>query len=141
MTTPILQGYKWAASFDNATALKNVEVDVPVFQNKPFYVHGQGSWDEGIARVRADKLISVAGFQSFIWIADIMSDEQYNYIQATYTPGGIGLSAKMTVRTLNRAGVFANYNAVLRLRKKSELERIWGAFRNVPLAFLVEAAL
>lgn len=141
MTTPIFQGYKWAAGFDATSLLKSVEVDVPTFQNKPFYVHALGSWDEGVTRIRADKLVGINGFTLFTWTADIMSDEQYNYIQANYTAGGNGLSGKMTVRTINGIGDFANYNAVMRLRKKSDLERIWNAYRNVPLSFVVEEAL
>lgn len=139
--SPIATGYKWAAGFSNTSGLKAIERDVPTFMGKPFYVHGQGSWDEGITHMRADKLISTTGFQRFTLIADVMSDVQYNYIQATYSPGGTGLSAKMTVRTLNRSGSFANYSAVLHLPKKSDLQRVWNAFRAVPLLFIVEAAL
>lgn len=141
MTTPIFQGYQWAAGFNNAAGLKAVEMDVPVFRNMPFYVHAIGSWDEGVARARADKLVTIGGFQRFAWGVDLFGDAQYNYIQSTYTAGGTGLSAKMTVRTLNRAGAFANYSAVLILPKKTELERIWNAYRSVVLQFVVEAAL
>ena len=137
----LLQGYQWSAGFNNAAGLKDVEVDVPAFLGKPFYIHGAGSWDEGIVRPRADKLVTITGFQRFAWTADVMSDEQYNYIQATYTPGGTGLRAKMTVRSRNRSGSFANYSAVLVLPKKSDLSRIWNAYRDVTLGFIVEAAL
>lgn len=139
--SPISTGHKWAAGYGNTSGLKDIERDVPTFLGKPFYVHGQGSWDEGITHMRADKLIATTGFQRFTLIADLMSDVQYNYIQSTYTPGGTGLSAKMTVRTLNRSGNFANYNAVLQLPKKSDLQRIWNAYRSVALLFIVEDAL
>lgn len=140
MTMAILQGYQWATGFNNASALKSVEVDVPTFQNKPFYVHAMGGWDGGLLRPRGDKTIGVYGFQRITWIADLMSDAQYNYIQAK-TPGGNGFSVKMTIRTLNQASVFANYSAVLQLPKKAELDRIWNAYRNVALVFTIEAAL
>lgn len=139
MSTPILQGYQWATGFNNANALKPVEVDVPTFQNKPFYVHALGSWDNGILRTRGDMTVGSYGLQRFTWVADLMSDDQYNYIQAK-SPGGTGFSVKMTVRTRRGSG-FSNYSAVLQLPKTSELTRIWNAYRDVPLLFIVEAAL
>lgn len=140
MSAPILQGYQWASGFNNASGLVAVEVDVPSFMNNPFYVHALGAWDEGVVRTRGDMTLGAYGFQRPTWIADIMSDVQYNYIQAK-TPGGNGLSVKMTIRTLNQASVFANFSAVLHLPKKSDLERRWDAYKNVPLVFVIEAAL
>lgn len=140
MSIPILQGYQWASGFNNASGLVSVENDVPAFQNNPFYVHALGAWDEGIVHTRGDMTVGVYGFQRVTWIADIMSDVQYNFIQAK-TPGGNGLSVKMTIRTLSQASAFANYSAILQIPKKNDLERIWGAYRNVALLFIIEAAL
>lgn len=140
MSAPILQGYQWASGFNNAAGLASVETDVPTYMNNPFYVHALGAWDEGIVRTRGDMTLGVYGFQRVTWIADVMSDAQYNYIQAK-SPGGNGLSVKMTIRTLDRASAFANYSAILHLPKKSGLERRWDAYRDVPLVFIIEAAL
>lgn len=140
MTTSLLTGYQWASGFNNAGALLAVENDVPTFRNKPFYIHALGSWDEGILRARADKTVIATGFNRITWIADLMSDTQYNYIQAK-SPGGNGYSVKMTIRTLTRASAFANYSAVLQIPKKTDLDRIWNAYRNVALVFIIEAAL
>lgn len=140
MSAAILQGYQWASGFNNVAGLTSVENDVPSFQDNPFYVHSLGSWDEGIIRGRGDMTEGAFGFQHTTWIADMMSDVQYNYIQAK-SPGGNGFSVKMTIRTLDQASTFANYSAVLHIPKKSNLDRIWNAYRNVPLLFTIEAAL
>lgn len=140
MSGVILSGYKWASGFNNAAGLVAVELDVPTFQNNPFYVHALGGWDEGILRTRGDMTVGSYGFQRPVWVADLMSDTQYNYIQAK-SPGGNGFSVKMTIRTLNQASAFANYSAVLHIPKKSELERRWDAYRRVSLLFTIEAAL
>lgn len=140
MTTSLVQSYQWASGFNNAAGLVAVALDVPTFNNMPFYVHSLGSWDDGILRNRADKTLGRYGYQRLTWIADVMSDTQYNYIQAK-SPGGNGFSVKMTIRTLTQASAFANYSAVLHLPKKSELNRIWDAYRSVPLLFIIEAAL
>lgn len=135
--------HKWVSGFNNAGSLVSVENDVPSFQGMPFFVRSNGpgtGWDGGILRDRGDMTVGRYGFERFTWIADGMSDTQYNYIQAK-SPGGTGYSIKMTVRTLNRAGSFANFNAVLRIPKKNELDAILNAFTGVPLLFIVEAAL
>lgn|SRR5574341_428623 len=137
------QGYQWATGFNNAAGLANVETDIVEYRNQPLIVSGRGTFDEGIIRSRSDKTAYATGFNSFTWFISVLGEDQYDDIQSSYTPGGTGYSAKMTVRTRNRSGDFANYNAVLRLPKKSELERIRGqaGFRNVELRFLIDSAL
>lgn len=134
----ILQGYQWAAGFNNAGALKAVEVDIPLFQGKPCYVHGLGQFNEGVSRPRADKTDGWYGFKTFVWVADVMSDTQLNYIRTTYAAGGP--SAKMTARTL-RNGSFANFSAVLHLPAVESLTRKWNVYTDVPLSFTIEAIL
>lgn len=143
--------HKWAAGFDNEANLKSVELDVPAFQGMPLYVRSNGpgtQQPEAILRPRADSTSAETGFQVFIWMADAMSESQYNYIRATYTPGGTGYTAKMTVRTLlgdsgtpNYTPVFANFNAVLQLPTRSGMSPILNAFTAVPLRFVVKEAL
>lgn len=140
MSGIVLSGYQWASGFNNAGALTAVETDVPTFQNNPFYIHALGSWDDGILRTRGDMTIGRYGFQRVTWVAGLMSDAQYNYIQAK-SPGGNGFSVKMTIRTLSQATAFANYSAVLHLPKKADLDRVWNAYRNVQLLFTIEEAL
>lgn len=141
MTTALLQGYQWATGFNNVPGLKAVEMDVPTFRGKPFYVHALGAWDPGVVRMRGDGTEGTYGFKRPTWLADVMGLAQYNYIQATYTPGGIGMSAKLTIRTRNGQDVFANFNAILYLPKKSELQRRWDAYRDAPLVFSIREAL
>lgn len=150
MTSIIYQGYQWAVGFDNEAGLTPIEDDVPRFRSNPFYVHSLGTWSDGILRYGADGSIDPTGFQTFDLGADILGDNQLNYIQATKTPGGTGLSAEMTVRTLfgnsgvpDYTAVFANFNAVLWLPQKADLgqNRIWRAYRNAVLHFVVREAL
>lgn len=136
----ILLGYQWAAAFDNAAELAAVETNVPTYRSRPLLVR-DAPFDDGLIRGRADKLSETTGFQTFDWIFDLMSVAQYRYIQDTYTVGGTSYSGKLTVRTRDRDGAFANYNAVLRLPKGSELTRFRDCYRDVRLHFIIEEAL
>lgn len=135
--------YKWVASFNNAGNLVAVQSVVPMYQNKPMIIQGRGNWNLGNVFERADKMTTVTGFGSFFWLIKVMSVNQYDYIQDTYTVGGNSLSAKMTVRTRSKGDdtTFANYSAVLRLPKIGDLERRQDAYLNVRLTFIEEAAL
>ena len=136
--------HKWAAGFNNAAGLALVSSDVPSFQGVVFRVRSK-PLDEGIVRTRGDKTAGVYGFQTVIWYVDAMSDQQYLYIRSTYTPGGTGLSAKMTIRTLtgypSGVATYANFSAVLHLPKRAELDDILNAFTGIQLRFVIEAAL
>lgn len=147
------QDHKWAPGWDNAGSLVAVEDALPFFQSRPCYVRSNGpgtQQPQGILRQRADGLIVETGKKVFIWIADVMSDVQLEFIRKTYTAGGIGYSAKMTVKTLvgdsgspNYTPAFANFNATLQIPSRADLQggAILNAFTGVPLRFIVEEAL
>lgn len=136
----ISQGYQWIDGFNNAAGLTAIEDDVPVYQHFPLIVR-DAPFNDGLLRPRADKLRETTGFQTFDWLIDILGEAQYRYIQDTYTVGGTSYSGKMTVRTRDRDGAFANYSAVLHLPMIPELRRQRDAFRDVVLHFVVEEAL
>lgn len=139
-----VSAHQWIGGFNNAATLKTVSDDVPTFQGQLFIVRSK-KIDPGILRVRADGAIAVTGFNTLTWLADGMSDEQYLYIQSTYTPGGTGYSANMTIRTLtgypSGVATFANYNAILQLPKRSDQQDILNAYTGVALTFRIVAAL
>lgn len=136
-------GHKIAAGWNQAGSLAYIEDAVVWYQGKPLIIRSRGGWDEGIERDRADKLSTITGFQIFEWAAPVMGANQYDNLQDTYTVGGTSLRGKVTVRTrsINDDDTFANYNAVLVLPKRKDLERKFDAYLNVKLRFIVEAAL
>ena len=135
------QGYQWATGLNNAGGLANIEDDVPRYQGEPFIIQGRGALSSGIIRQRADSSLYTTGLVTFVWIAPIMSEAQYDYIQDTYTVGGNSLYGLMTVRTLNDATTFANYNATMQIPDRSELTRKRNAFQDVTITFTNVEAL
>ena len=142
---------QWAAGFDNEAGLVDVSADVPAYQSVLFTVRSVGPGaqkPEGIFRPRADKMTAETGDKVMIWVADGMIGYQYDYIRVTYTPGGTGYSAKMTIRTLTGyatttpfAAIYANFNATLQLPPRSTLSAILNGYTAVPLRFIIKAAL
>jgi hypothetical protein len=139
-----VSAHQWVAGWNNAGTLANIESVVPTFQGIPFAVRSK-RMDPGILYTRGDGSVASRGFPIIIWIASGMSDQQYSFIQSTYTPGGIGFYARMTIRTLtgypSGTATYANFNATLHLPKRSELQDIINAFQDVELVFTVDAAL
>jgi hypothetical protein len=137
------QQYSLAAGYDAAGSLVNVETGFPTYQGHPLIVQGRGTWDEGVERDRADKLSTLTGFQTFKWLIPVMGVSQYEYAQLTYTTGGNSLRGKVTVKTRSLADddTYANYNAVMHLPKRADLERKQNAFVKVEILFVVESAL
>lgn len=135
-------GLKWATGFNNAAGLVSVEDTAPTYMGSGLILMARPV-DDGIKRARPDKLNYTTGFQTIVWVAAAMSDDQYNYIQDTFTVGGISYSGKMTIRTQIQANTatYANYSVVLDLPKPNELERVPGGFLNVEIRYIVEAAL
>lgn len=142
MATILQPDLKWVASFNNAGNLVAVQSVVPTYQGKPMIIQSRGSW-ESVVRSKANKHSYETGFDIFVWTVPVMGVNQYDYIQDTYTVGGISLSGEMTVRTRSKQDddTYANYSAVLRLPKQSTLRRKQDSYQNVPLRFIVEAAL
>lgn len=137
------QQYALAVGFNSAGSLVNVETGVPTYQGHPMIVQGRGTWDEGIERERADKLSTLTGFQIFKWVVPVMGVNQYEYMQTTYTTGGNSLRGKVTVKTrsVSDDDTYANYNAVMHLPKRTDLDRKQNAFVKVEITFVVEGAL
>jgi hypothetical protein len=137
------QRYALAAGYSSAGSLVNVETSFPTYQEHPLIVQGRGTWDDGIERERADKLSTLTGFQIFKWKLPVMSMAQYDYAQDTYTTGSNGLRGKVTVTTRSIADddTWANYNAVMHLPKRTDLERKQDAFLDVEIIFVVHEAL
>lgn len=127
--------YKIAAGFNNAGGLQFIQAITPT-NDKPFVPpRAYSTWSDGILRVRADFSRYVTGKISFTWPFDKLTVAQYQYLVTTYCTDDNGYSGPVTVRTRNRGGGFANYNAVLVVPALPELDRKYLNYRNVVITF------
>lgn len=134
------QNYSIASGFNNAAGLANVETAFPTFQGKPMIVQGR-TFNPGEKRRRADKLTYRTGFQIALWRIPVMSIAQYNYWIANFTTGGNSFSGKNTIKTKKVDDTYGDYSVVSDIPSPDELKSRGGAYRDVLITHVVEAAL
>lgn len=93
-------------------------------------------FDDGEVVDRLDSLLDAEGFQTETWQFGILFQFQYTYLSLTYCGGG--LSGKVTILTnLGTTSTFYRKNAIMRLKKRSELSGFpW--FKNAPVTFIIK---
>jgi hypothetical protein len=89
------------------------------------------AYNPGSVKLRVDGQVYNTGFASVDWKFDTLFRDQWRYLQQNYTFGGNSYSGTVTAVTLNPAGTYAPYNAVLILPNLPQLERNFVAYRNV----------
>lgn len=135
------RNYQISASNNNVAGLASLEGAAVSGDNPIPPFRGFGGYDNGSAKVRENGTLYLAGYPSCVWYFDYLSFLQYGYISTTYCGGSI--SGLVTIKTtLAGSTIFANYNAVLTIKKRSELSwRVGGVFDNVQLVFTRLVAL
>lgn len=135
MPTVLTIDYKIAAGWNNVGGLTRVSSIVPTddiaFEDPKAY----GGAAAGVAKIRGDGTIYYAGFQSVVWQFGAWTYLQYAYLQSTYC-GGLGnLSGKVTIRTRDIGGSYANLNAILTLNAPAQLDYDSLYFLNPSITF------
>ena len=133
------QDYQWVVGFDNSGTLVNIEDDIPTFQGLVAIAKGKGEYRPGLKRRKADRGIAILGLATTRWTMTI-SFSQWAYIQSTYTAGGIGYSAEMTIRTPGSTGGFENLNATFDLPFHPDSGPIADALASVVLEWVIDGA-
>lgn len=132
---------QWATGFDNVAGLQEVRQDLPVFPGSAYGADPATPNDNpGNIQVRADKLSSVNGYRIITWRFDLLTREQWAYIQTTYTVGGSSYSGLMTIRTLDEDNSYTDLNATMYLPPKSQMDRDGDFYLGVEVSFNVEGA-
>lgn len=134
------QDYKIASGWNNAAGLANIETQFPKFQNEPLIVRGRG-FNPGLKRIGANFQVYTTGKRVIRWRFRVMSIAQFNYFVTTYTTGGNSYSGKNTIRTKDETDTYANYSVTSQLPSPDELEFKAGAYLDVVITHVVEAAL
>ena len=107
--------FSLAAGHNNAAGLVNVENILPSSDRYFWPPKTPGGFNPGELIGRADDIIVTVGYASFVWVFDVLTLAQYNYLITTYSTGGNTYSGKVTVRTVNAANSYANYNATMKI--------------------------
>jgi len=133
--------YQLAAGHDNSGNLANVETTLPAYNDRQtFFPRGRGEFNDGILKILADGTTARVGFKSFNWPVDILTYEQWDYLQSNYCTGS-GISGPVTVRTRLVDGTYANYNATMILPDPPDTDRRFVAMRNVSIRFIHAEAI
>jgi hypothetical protein len=132
---------QWATGWDNSGNLQEVRQDLPVFSGSIYGADPATPNDSpGNIQIRADGLSSVNGYRIINWVFDLLTREQWTYIQTTYTVGGSSYSGKMTIRTLDEDNTYTNLNAYMYLPPKAQLERDNDFYLGVTISFRIVGA-
>lgn len=142
MTFIYTPNYQIAAGNDNAAGLFSLEGTIPA-GDEPFRaINAYGTGNPGEARTRGDGSLFFSGFPSFQWVINVVSRGQDYYLRNDILGDPEAWSGPVTVRTdLWQPETFANYNAILRIVKLSDLNRRWHYFTDYVLAFVRVVAI
>lgn len=135
------QEYQIAAGYNNAAGLFSLEG--VIVDGEPFRpINAYGSGDAGEVAVRGDGTTFFRGFASFSWRISVVSWAQDHYIRETILGDAETWAGPVTVRTdLWEPDSFANYNAILRIAKLSDLTKRQQWFTDYELVFTRVVAL
>ena len=123
---------QWAAGNDNAAGLVAVNATQPSGERKFPAPKVYTVTDDGLEEIRGNGLIHLNGFGAQVWLFGALTFGHYDYLVTTFCP--TSRSGLVTVRTYySNTDTPANYNAVMLLPKRAELNALLGGFSNVPV--------
>ncbi len=132
--------YQIATGYNAAGSLTNVEALTGTDGNLFLVVSGWASFDPGSPRTGSDRLLDFLGFPTTRWLSNILYVGQYKYLYNTILSGAY--SGPVTIRTTtNFVGIYANYNAEMKIPVPAQLQTQGSSYVNVPWTFTGLVAL
>lgn len=113
--------YSIASGHNNAAGLVAITSITPAGSTAFFAPQAYGTYRPGLRRVRADGAVYETGFAEATWTFRVMFGVQYDYLYTTYATDATN-GNRVTIRTRNRNGTFANFNARLILPQRADLD-------------------
>jgi hypothetical protein len=118
--------YQLAPDYDNVGSLATLEGTVPTGGSRGYPpVNAYPGYDPGVERARGNLQLFHSGYPVVTWVLQGVDYWMEQYLRDTYCSSGY--SGNVTCKTTTEDhDSYANYNAVMRLEKRRDIQRAQG---------------
>ena len=112
-------------------SMPNIETIIPTNDRAFYPPTAYGHYSPGQQRIRMDGLVYMAGYPSLVWLFDVLTRLQQEYLRTTYCAGGF--SGKVTIYTPLGTSTYVRMNAVMILPSPNATDGKFYAFKAYPV--------